>query len=632
MKSFRLQKYENFYLCRMVTKRRYGFFLMALVSVAFLAQRCANAVAPTGGPKDTTPPKVKVAVPENNSTGFNGRKIEITFDEFVTLENANQNVLFSPPLAEKPDIKLKNKTVVIKFKEPLADNTTYTIHFGAAIKDLHEGNQLQNYVYSFSTGDYIDTLRIAGKVINAEDKKPVEEAYVCLYAEREGLDTLPMTTIPDYITKTDKEGKFILTGLADKRYLVFALKDANSNLYFDQPNEEVAYLDTLVQASYPWVAPSSQPGEQTLDSLATDSTVIVNDTINYLPADTLMEPPHDSLSVSLDTLQTLQIDTLSPRVFDQRSLNLTLYMFTEVDSTQMLLEKKLIEEGVLRFVFRHPAKEAVIMTPEMLPDSFNLVTMHSADYDTVWWHFTPNVKDSLWVQVKYDTVINDSSRYSLIFKDKKARNKKPETLKVTYNTLGQGGLKPGDSLVLKFSEPVLRYEMRDSAVFKCDTMVYYDTLAFEPADEYGLKYRLTTPFSPDSSYHIEVPDSVFFSFRGRANDVIKTDFHVIKDDEYGNIYITVVPPEGMQQVVVQLTNESGKVLKEQAITHQEEVMFDYLMPAKYKLRALLDADGNGKWSTGNYHRRTQPETILEYKDVLEIRGGWDIDLSEPWEL
>ena len=582
---------------------------MALLTVAFLAQRCANAVAPTGGPVDKVPPKVKLAVPENNSTNFNGRKIEITFDEFVTLENASQNVLFSPPLSEKPNFRLKNKTVIIKFKEPLAENTTYTIHFGTAIKDLHEGNQLEDYVYSFSTGDFIDTLRVAGKVLNAEDKKPVEDAYVCLYAERENLDSLPLTTIPDYITKTDKEGKFSLSGLADKRYLVFALKDANSNLYFDQPNEEVAFLDTLVPASYPWTAPKPQP----MDTTATDTTLFINDTLTPVPTDALSPTPSDSTMQPSDTLQTLA-------------------QTTQVDSTQMLLEKKLVEEGILRFVFRHPAKNAVVMTPEMLPDSFNLVTRHSADYDTVWWHFTPNVKDSLWVHVKHDTVINDSSRYSLKFKDKNARNKKPETLKVTYNTLGQGGLKPGDSLVLKFSEPIVRYEMRDSAVFKCDTNVYYNRIAFEPADEIGMKYRLTTPFSPDSSYHIEVSDSVFFSVRGRTNEAFKTDFHVMKDDEYGNIYITVVPPKGMKQVVVQLLNESGKVLKEQAITHKEEVMFDYLTPAKYQLRAILDADGNGKWSTGSYHHRFQPETVVEYKDPLEIRAGWDIDLSDPWEL
>jgi len=534
--------------------------------MAFLAQRCANAVAPTGGPKDKTPPEVVEAVPENNSINFIGKKIEITFDEYVTLENANQNVMISPPLSQKPDIKLKNKTVVVKFKEDLALNTTYTINFGSAIKDLHEGNLFKDYVYSFSTGDRIDTLSITGKVVDATEKKPVENVYVSLYAsDRDNLDSLPMSTIPNYITKTDKQGNFSLNGIADKRYLLFALKDVNSNLYFDLPNEEIAFFDTLVPAN---------------------------------------------------------------------SNNLTLYMFGETDSTQVLLEKKLIEEGLLRFVFRHPAKDAIIMTPEMLPDSFNLVTMHSSDYDTVWWYFTPNVKDSLWVQVKYNTIINDSSRYSLKFKEQenKKRGRQPEKLKVSNNLVGRGELIPGQDLILKFSEPIVFYQMCDSAVFKRDTTVYYNQLAFEQADEEGLQYRLTTPFSVDSNYSFTIPDSVFFSIRGRTNNSIQVDFHILNDDEYGNIYITVVPPKGMKQVVVQLTNESGKVLKQEIITKKQEVMFDYLMPAKYKIQAILDADGNGKWSTGNYHHLLQPETILEYQDPLEIKAGWDIDLEEAWEL
>ena len=608
----------------MIRKVKYLFFCLALLLTAFLAQRCANAVAPTGGPQDTKPPVVVEAVPENHSVNFIGKKIEITFDEYITLENASQNVMISPPLSEKPDIKLKNKTVVVKFKENLAANTTYTIDFGTAIKDLHEGNPFKDYVFSFSTGDYLDTLCIAGKVLNASDKKPVENAYVSLYsADRDNLDSLPMTTTPNYITKTDKEGNFRLTGLADQQYLVFALKDANSNLYFDLPNEEVAFLDTLVPASY---LQTAKP--QVADTTATDSTLLINDTIPMAVSDSLMRIPSDSSII-------IPKDTLPQRVFDPKALNLTLYMFTEVDSTQVLLEKKLVEEGLLRFVFRHPAKNAVVMTHEMLPETFNLVTMHSVEYDTVWWYFTPNVKDSLWVQVKYDTLINDSSRYSLKFKEpggNKRRKSEPKKLSVSNNLLGRGGLIAGEDLILKFSEPIVDYQMCDSAIFKCDTTVFYGKLDFKPVDEQGTKYRLTTPFSADSSYSFEIPDSVFWGIRGRTNDAIKVDFHVLKDDEYGNIYITVVPPEGMKQVVVQLTNENGKVLKEQVVTKKEEVMFEYLMPAKYKLRALLDADGNGKWSTGNYHHRLLPETILEYKDALELKAGWDIDLEDIWDL
>ena len=195
----------------MIRKLKYLLFGFALLLTAFLSQQCANAVAPTGGPKDIAAPVVVEAVPENHSTAFNGKKIEITFDEYITLDNANQNVMISPPMKGKPDIKLKNKTVVVKFKEPLAANTTYTINFGSAIKDLHEGNPFNDYVYSFSTGDHIDTLAIAGIVLNANDKKPVEGAYVGLYAaDRDNLDSLPMTTAPNYITKTDKEGNFRL--------------------------------------------------------------------------------------------------------------------------------------------------------------------------------------------------------------------------------------------------------------------------------------------------------------------------------------------------------------------------------------------------------------------------------------
>ena len=604
----------------MIRKQKYLLFCLALLLTALLAQRCANAVAPTGGPRDEKPPVVVEAVPENRCINFTGKKIEITFDEYITLENANQNVMISPPLSEKPDIKLHNKTVVIKFKESLAPNTTYTINFGSSIKDLHEGNPFKDYVYSFSTGDHIDTLRIAGKVIYAEDKKPVENAYVSLYdADRDNLDSLPMCVIPNYITKTDKEGNFRLDGLADKNYLIFALKDANSNLYFDLANEEVAFLDTLVPASYP-----QMPKPSVTDTVVKDSTLFINDSIPMAL--------QDSVAAAIDSVA---VETVVNRVFDPNSLNLTLYMFTEVDSTQMLLEKKLIEEGLLRFVFRHPAKEAVIMTPEMLPDTFNLVTLQSAESDTVWWYFTPNVKDSLWVQVKYDTVINDSSRYSLKFKEssnRRKRNQEPEKLKVSNNLHGNGGLIPGEDLILKFSEPIIDYHMRDSAVFKRDTTVYYGQIAFEPVDENGVKYRLTTPFSADSSYSFEIPDSVFFGIRGRTHGPIKTDFHVLNDDEYGNIYITVVPPEGMKQVVVQLTDENGKLLKQEIISTKQEVMFEYLLPAKYYLRALLDADGNGKWSTGNYHHRLLPETILEYKDPLDLKAGWDIDLEDVWDL
>ncbi len=564
-------------------KRGYGFIVTSMLLIFMLMQGCANMVTPTGGPKDTTPPKVSFANPENHCTNFSGRKIELTFDEYVTLENAKQNVLVSPPLASKPDIKLKDKTLVIKFKESLESNMTYTINFGEAIKDLHEGNLFQDYSYTFSTGETIDTLSIAGTLLSATDQKPVQDAFVSLYrADLDSLETRPTSTIPNYISKTDKDGKFHVGGLPDSKFLVFALKDVNSNLYFDLPNEEVAFIDTLVPASYPQNA----------------------------------------------------FDSLAPRHFNQKSLNLNLFMFSEVDPTQMLLEKKLVEEGLLRFVFRHPAKNAVISTPETLPDTFNLVTVNSRENDTIWWYFTPNAKDSLWVQVKYDTLINDSTHYSLKFKESKKQQKKEAAkLTVKNNLIINGGLLPESSLLLKFSEPIVNITMPDSALFKTDTISTYGPLKFEKTDEHGFEFRLLTDsLLANVKYSIQIPDSTFWGIRGRTNAEIKTDFHVLKEDEYGNIFITIVPPKDLKQVVVQLTDSQGKVLKEKKIIEQKKVEFRHLAPAKYKIRALLDKDGNGKWSTGNYHRHFLPETYIDYKDELEVKAGWDIDLKEEWKL
>lgn len=535
--------------------RHIVFFALA---AALLLSACANVVAPTGGAKDVTPPKVTEAVPANQGTGFNGRKIELTFDEYVTLNNANQNVIISPLLKEKPDIKLSGKTVVVKFKEDLQPNTTYTIDFGAAIKDLHEGNQLKDYVYSFSTGDHIDTLTLAGKVLNADDQKPASDLFVTLYDANNNPDSLfllPCQQAPDFITKTDKDGNFTFHGLPDASFLVFALNDMNANYYYDLPNETVAFLDTVVSTKY--------------DSINTTNQ------------------------------------------------KLTLYAFKATDTTQMLLEKKLIDEGLLRFVFRHPAKEANIVINSKLDDSFQLTQVWSRDRDTLCCYFLPGIMDSLRVNIHYDT-IDESTVFNLKYKDTKAaRGKSTKALKVA-NNLRNKLLMPGDDLLLKFTEPIIDLRLPDS-------------VHFERVDEHGMAYRIT-PFGNDSvGYSLNLSDSVFFSVRGRTNDSISLKFKRAKETDLGNIFITVVPPDNTQ-AVVQLLNSKKAVLEQKVIDSTTRLEFRQLLPEKYQLKAIIDNDKNGRWSSGDFHKRFLPEKCLEYKDLLEVKSGWDIDLDAPWEL
>ncbi len=204
---------------------------------------CANQGNISGGPKDESPPVVIEAKPLNESTHFNARNIKLVFDENIKVENLEQNLLISPLMKEKPKIKIKAREIDIELKEDLKPNTTYTLNFGDAIKDLNEGNPLSGFAYVFSTGDFIDSLSLAGSVIQAgTGQVPEKGLWAVLY--KQPSDTAFYTQRPDYITPVLEDGTFQFYNLSEDDYSAFILRDNNSNYYYDLPNEEIAFLDS----------------------------------------------------------------------------------------------------------------------------------------------------------------------------------------------------------------------------------------------------------------------------------------------------------------------------------------------------------------------------------------------------
>ncbi len=220
-----------------------GFFLLFLLS-------CANQGSISGGAKDLDPPVLVAAMPANETIQFSSSKFELQFDENIQVKSLDKNLLISPFLKNKPKIKIKPKSILVEIEDQLEENTTYTFNFGQAISDLNEGNVLSGFTYVFSTGDYIDSAKLIGKVLQAETGiEPEEGLWALLY--KGTIDSLFNTQKPDYIAPVQEDGSFRFQNLAMAEYSLYALRDNNFNYFNDLPDEEIAFADSSVIINQP---------------------------------------------------------------------------------------------------------------------------------------------------------------------------------------------------------------------------------------------------------------------------------------------------------------------------------------------------------------------------------------------
>jgi uncharacterized protein (DUF2141 family) len=218
--------------------------LVILGSILCLFAACANPVVPTGGPKDTTPPELLKSKPAANSLNYKEKSITLEFNEYIRVENLNAELIISPPLNKNPTHKVKGKTLVLKWEDTLRENTTYTFFFGQAIKDNNEGNILENFSLTFSTGNVIDTAELKGNIKFEYDKEPLKNAFVYLVT-KPLYDSSFFPVKAEYLTKTNSTGNFNFKGLKDGEYYIMSIEDKNKNKKPD-PGEAVAFLNHQV--------------------------------------------------------------------------------------------------------------------------------------------------------------------------------------------------------------------------------------------------------------------------------------------------------------------------------------------------------------------------------------------------
>ncbi|MBR4265212.1 MAG: Ig-like domain-containing protein [Bacteroidales bacterium] len=398
----------------MTSKIKNSIFALGMITlIVFMTFSCAQIGSVTGGDKDTAAPNLKKSRPVIYSAEYDGKKVKIKFDEYYQLDNAETKFLMSPPHDSlKPKIKTKGKWLVVKFKEKLKDDTTYTLQFFDAIKDFNEGNKIENFNFVFSTGNVCDSFAVAGQILDGQTLECQKEMLVGLYGEQtDFLDSVPIKQKPDYITRTDTAGRFKIDNVIPGRYKVFAMTDINESQRFDLENEKIAFLKTIIETkaervrkvdSLPagTILHLGEKGHRILDTLLTDSVIV---------QDLLYTTPNNLLLFSFEEVHLIQY--ITDRSRDMRS------------RFKINFNKTVGQDSVIITYV-----DDTLKSPKMIYD-FN----KNRDSLIVWLTDTTDINnDTLEVRVSFPTLdslnnpIVETDTLSVRFKNKKAGKGKKE--------------------------------------------------------------------------------------------------------------------------------------------------------------------------------------------------------------
>lgn len=576
------------------------FYYVCFVSYLLLLYGCANIVTPSGGDKDTTPPKILELVPENQSLNFSSKSFVISFNEYVQLNDISTQLLISPPLKSQPEFVIKGKNVIVKFNQELLPNTTYTMNFGNAIRDINENNPLEGFTYVFSTGSFIDSLSLRGTVKNALNLENEKGVLVLLYEEN--TDSIPYLKPPYYYAKTDGSGNFALDNLKSGQFKVVALKDENSSfLYDDFEKEMIGFSDTLVSPYY--IAKAKQ------------------DMIGSLKTDSIPTPPKDTVSTEKGIKKSGE-------------KTLPLYIFKEEKNKQYFKKAYSEHFGKLVFVFNKKSEKLVLNT---LNTSFKKewnIQENSVTGDTVILWLTDVETDSLKLEIVDNAIVLDTVELAL-----KKRGDKIETQSgsskgakktVPFKLLAEQVKtatthNAAKDFFVTFNHPVKDYVL-ENFVLKEDSIPV--AFVLDSKDPALRKYHITYKWKEEKKYELFIPPTTVTDIFGLQNDSIKLNFTTQAKSYFGNVELTVkAKPD---TYILQLVDEKNNTVFEKSTTGNDKISFQGLDPKSYGLRLVVDANNNGKWDTGNYLQKRQAEKIILYPQKVNVRSNWDVEVE--WEV
>lgn len=605
---------------------------------------------PTGGDKDTIPPVVLKTVPELNMTNYKGNSVSLTFNEFVISDEVGTLLLISPPVAKKPVVRTKSKTLTIELGDSLRQNVTYTLDFGDAIADNNEKNPLEDFRFAFSTGPQFDSLMVGGYVLNAGNMEPVAEAMVLLYDEADSVSSF-RKKIPKYVARTDEEGFYTFTNLAAGKYRLFALEDADGSLSYNQPGERIAFFDSLVTPQYPEVSATVDIDSMKLQDIA-DSLKTEADSL-------IAEKKSLSKKVNIDSHNSsemiipagLDADSLRPGRQAQKAAMAPHYllMFKEITFDNFLDNYTRDQRNQVKLYFSNSVTGSFgvnLLSPQpSSPDWSYLEYSHHRDSVSLWITDTlVSRTDTVRLQVKYETLDTLSQRtmvsdtleliYSEPAKRERKRKEKDET-PVIKNFMFELNVRDGfDSyspLVIQSPVPIDVFDYSKVHIFQAiDSTEQELQIKTEQDSILKRKFLIRYPWEFEGSYRLQIDSAAARAFTGEVSAPVEQGFRIQKEDFYGIIVLDLkqVPGECIVQLLKNSENE--EVLKEAFVNKDGKVEFSFVKPEKYKIKLILDRNRNGRWDTGELDERKQPERVVYFPKILKIKSNFK--MIEPWVL
>lgn len=589
------------------SKSLYYIFIIIAAAVMY---SCANIGNPSGGPIDKTPPIFMRSNPTPNAVNVKDRKIEIFFDEIVTLKDPSTKIIVSPAQTEMPRMSALGRKVTVELVDSLLPNTTYTIDFSNSIQDNNEGNAIDNFAFAFSTGSVIDSMRVSGYVLDSRTLEPMQSVVVGLQSNL--ADSAFHKEKLQRVALTNDRGQFTIRNVSPGSYHIFALKDLDRDYKFGNPTEDIAFLDSIIVPSIG----SREAADTVYNDLNEIDTIMRATRPAYFPNDILLS------------------------MFNEDRKSQYLANNLRVDSTRISLTFAAASDTLpsLSIVGRND-----------VPDQWYTLERSQTNDTLTYWIRPPHLvsADTLIVATTYlrtDTASNlswgtDTLKFTFQRQKAKKKKKNEETDSLEQirfmelHPLANGTQEVYAPLLLQTGTPIERYSRE---AFHLQRKLQNDTI-FYPAEIKSIALRdstlnrrdlmLKVDWEPGAAYKLAIDSLAMTDIYGLQTKPLKVDFNVRKMEEYGNIVFNI--PAVRDSAIVELLDGTDKVVLHTPVkSHRAELL--NLLPGKYYARLFIDRNGNGKYDTGNYDMHLQPEETVYYPGAINLKKNWDVE--QTWDI